>query len=444
MIKFERIREEKENQNRNQSHLENNYQIIIKERENEINILKIELQKMAELANRKKVEENIPREKSAENLIMYLKERNRVLENEIIDNRRIIIKDKESKDNIKENINNLNNILLQKNSEIDTLLFQKKKLEDEIIFLRQNENHLKTELALKQKPIIERITEPIEKVVYKENPYFKEKNNQIYNELQISIQEEKKAKMKIREKEEEIENLKKNLGGSNLKNNEIQLKLDRFRRENDIKEEIDINNQREIINKKNIYKERIFNYDEKIKKREKDFNRFLIFELLKKNREYGKIEKEKKANENIVMINQKFEIIDGTYEVFDDFKIKFVDWIFEIFKNNATDSLKRRNNSYMSFKNVLIDLKAKNNYFELISCFFFRLKNLVFEDLPKLKIVPKYKKNLGNNKTEIIDEKLLISEDLNQFLENDNFTKPTNKTKKYSSSKKKKKQIKIL
>ena len=391
------------------------------------------------MMNLKKQENNVPREKSAENLINYLKERNRVLENEIIDNRKIIIKDKESKDHTKEDISHLNNNLLQKNTEIQNLNFQNKKLEDEIIFLRQNENHLKTELALKQKPIIERITEPIEKIVYKENPYFTEKNNQIYEELQISIKEEKRAKMKIREKEEEIENLKKALAVSNLKNNEIQFKLDRFKKENDVKEEVELDNQRELISKKNRYKERVFNYDEKLQKMERNFNRFLVFQILKKNRECSKILKEKKANENVVMVNQKFEIVDGTYEIFYDFKKKFVEWIFEIFKKNATDSLKKRNNSYMEFKNILMNLKTKNNYFDLISCFFFRMKNLVFEDLPKLKIVPNYKKNLGNNKTEIVNEKLLISEDLNQFLENDNYQNKNNsRTKKSTPSKKSK------
>lgn len=90
----------------------------------------------------------------------------------------------------------------------------------------------------------------------------------------------------------------------------------------------------------------------------------------------------------MVLVNQKLEVVDGTYQVFKDFQDNFVSWVFDIFSKNSEIAFKKKSNSFLLFKEQMILLKSNYNYFQLMSSFYFRLKNLVLDELPKLRLIP--------------------------------------------------------
>ena len=112
-----------------------------------------------------------------------------------------------------------------------------------------------------------------------------------------------------------------------------------------------------------------------------------VFWALRDNLNFQRLLKMKKAQENLVAVKQKVEIVDGTLLVFNDFTEKFVAWIFKIFTTNSELAFKRKNNSFLIFRDKMLELKANHNYFALISSFFFRMKNLLIEDLPYMRLV---------------------------------------------------------
>lgn len=130
------------------------------------------------------------------------------------------------------------------------------------------------------------------------------------------------------------------------------------------------------------------------------------------------MEKQKKDDENKVLVKQKLEIVDGTFEVFQDFKEHFVEWIFNIFTENSNLALKRKSNSFLLFKDKMVLLKSNYNYFQLIASFYYRLKNLIADDLPHLKIVPICE---DNQEDQMRRNAELISANLNKMLEEDDF-----------------------
>lgn len=63
-------------------------------------------------------------------------------------------------------------------------------------------------------------------------------------------------------------------------------------------------------------------------------------------------------------------------------------------------------------------LKSNSNYFNLIASFYFRLENLVLEELPQLKIII-YKENEFEEENH--KKKAYLAEDINKMLENDDY-----------------------
>lgn len=67
--------------------------------------------------------------------------------------------------------------------------------------MREQIQHLKSQLTDKEIPKIHRVTEPVPQIIYQENPYIQEKLNQVYEELEKSLKIEQKIKNELIEKE---------------------------------------------------------------------------------------------------------------------------------------------------------------------------------------------------------------------------------------------------
>lgn len=87
-----------------------------------------------------------------------------------------------------------------------------------------------------------------------------------------------------------------------------------------------------------------------------------------------------------MLVAQKLEIIDGTFGVWNDFSRQLVAWVFDIFRLSADSAFTKKLNSFVLFKNSMIDIKKRGDYFIIVSGIWFRLKNLVYEELPKFRI----------------------------------------------------------
>lgn len=246
--------------------------------------------------------------------------------------------------------------VFEKSQRIGHLEITKDKLEKEIA-------NLVAKLSVKEPPKIERIYEVNKEIKYETDPYILQKNNELNRELEIALREEAKAKKQLEELRLMLEN----------------------------------NNRRDNESDDNSKYQNLLNFIIKTKTFTNHKNDALIFYMLKINAENSRLLKLQKDNENMVLVNQKLEIIDGTLALYYDFVGTFLKFIYEIFKTSTDTSFKKKLNSFIVFKEKLIELKSRANYFSLISTFFFRLKNLVYEDLPKLKVI-KYDAN--NNPTE--------------------------------------------
>lgn len=212
---------------------------------------------------------------------------------------------------------------------------------------------LMARLSAKEPPKVERICEVNKEVRYEADPYIIQKNEELSRELDKALKEEAKAKRQLNELRQQLEEAGRRSGdpGENPKY------------------------------------ENLMNFIVKTRPFIKQKNDALMFYLLKLNMENSRLLKIQKEHKNMVLVNQKLEIIDGTLALYYDFVETYMVFIYDIFKNSTDVSFKKKLNSFIVFKEKLIELKSKANYFGLISTFFFRLKNLVYEDLPKLKVV---------------------------------------------------------
>lgn len=92
-----------------------------------------------------------------------------------------------------------------------------------------------------------------------------------------------------------------------------------------------------------------------------------------------------------VMINQKLEVIDGTFDVWIYLRETMVDWLFEVFIRSADRAAQRKMNSFVLFKCNMEDLKKNSNDINVILInVYARLKNLIYDDIPKIIWEQKY------------------------------------------------------
>lgn len=92
-----------------------------------------------------------------------------------------------------------------------------------------------------------------------------------------------------------------------------------------------------------------------------------------------------------MLINQKLEVIDGTFDVWIYFREAMVDWLFDIFVRSADRAAQRKMNSFVLFKCNMEDLKKGNNdFFVMLMNVYARMKNLIYDDIPKIVWETKY------------------------------------------------------
>lgn len=60
--------------------------------------------------------------------------------------------------------------------------------------------------------------------------------------------------------------------------------------------------------------------------------------------------------------------------------------MFDIFRLSADSAFTKKLNSFVLFKNSMIDIKKRAEYFLIVSGIWFRLKNLVYEELPRFTV----------------------------------------------------------
>lgn len=91
------------------------------------------------------------------------------------------------------------------------------------------------------------------------------------------------------------------------------------------------------------------------------------------------------------MINQKLEVIDGTFDVWVYLRESMVDWLFEVFVRSADRAAQRKMNSFVLFKCNMDDIKKNTgDSNSLLVNVYARLKNLIYDDIPKIVWEQKY------------------------------------------------------
>lgn len=275
------------------------------------------------------------------------------------------LKEKIKADNFHNELNNVQLSIQEFKTKNDTLEKNNIVFLDEIENLRQQENLLKTKLSAKQSPKIERIFEPVEKIVYQTDPVLIDENNKFSESLKKSLEEEKRAKNLLIELERKNQVLESTLNEFKTKINDSQ------KMKNDIPLKLEL-----VI--------------ENMQKQMSHQNKRFVFQVLSLNSKYQKdlkkIEKKAKKTSDKILVSQKLEIIDGTFAVFNDFRSNFVTWIFDLFKQAADIAFSKKLNSFAIFKKQLIEIKSNSVDMSIVSSIWFRMKNLVEDELPKLKI----------------------------------------------------------
>lgn len=186
---------------------------------------------------------------------------------------------------------------------------------------------------IKEAPKVHRVKDPIKEIRYEKDPYLIEQNQRLSKELEEAIQQEQAAKMDLREKIQEIRDL----------NNKIA-ELEAMPPKIEYKTKI----EKKIINKPT----RIGPALEKLMDRYKSYNddrcrrmglnMMYYFRLFKHYRKMAMERKEK------VMINQKLEVIDGTFEVWKFMRQGVVGWLLDVFVRSTDRAHMRK----MYFKNL--------------------------------------------------------------------------------------------
>ena len=251
--------------------------------------------------------------------------------------------------------------LQEQNNANQHVMFEKSQrfelLENTNSALEKEVADLMARLSIKEAPKVERLPEPVNRIQYQQDPYIMQKNDELSKELELALREEKKAKAEL----------------ERMKAQELP--------------------QKPVDEEKNIKYDNLMNYLIKKPNPINRNSRNLVFLLLKQNVMINRLLRDKKEKEEMVLVNQKLEVVDGTITIYNDFSVSLVNFIYSIFKKSTDMALKKKLNSLIVFKENLIEMRGKANYMHLITKFFFRVKNLVYEELPRLKVVRYDKKD---------------------------------------------------
>lgn len=170
-------------------------------------------------------------------------------------------------------------------------------------------------------PKVHRIKEPpLKEIRYEKDPYLIEQNQRLTKELEEALRQEQAAKMDLKEKLQEIRDLNNLIAELKARPPPVVYKT---------------KTQTKIIDKPtrigpaleklmNMYKKRC---DEKSKRLA--LNMLYYFRLFNHYRRLAMERKEK------VVVNQKLEVIDGTYDVWKFLRESIVGWLLDVFVRSA-------------------------------------------------------------------------------------------------------------
>ena len=248
----------------------------------------------------------------------------RVIQQPVVTTRHTVIED-----------DNLGNIKLikQLRQEISTLKDQLTVKNDQLNELR-NMKHVERVEYIKEAPKIIRIQDPpLTEIQYKQDPYLIEQNTSLKVEIEKALDQEQKAKLDVRDKLNEIARLRKQV-----------IELNARPPESVFKEKIVTRIQEKparIGHALGILMDRYDSYQgQKLK--------HAVFSMLYYHRlfkQYKRLFDQKKEK---VLVNQKLEVIDGTFEVWRSLKSSMVDWIFKLFVHSADRAQVRKMYPYFS------------------------------------------------------------------------------------------------
>ena len=180
---------------------------------------------------------------------------------------------------------------------------------------------------IRKSPKIERIPEPITKIQYEKDPVLIEENKRLAKELEIAVEEEQNAKRELKEALEEIEKLHRIIA-------ELKARPPK------------IIEKEKIVVKKVDKPVRIGNRLEKLmdmyKKKWDRLNKRLAQDVLYYYRLAKHFQRLSKQTKERVFINQKLEVVDGTWDIWNFMRLSLVDWLFEVFVRSVEASSKKK------------------------------------------------------------------------------------------------------
>lgn len=230
-------------------------------------------------------------------------------------------------------------------------------------------------ITLKNQPITFNRNK-VKEIHYEKDPYLIEQNTHISRELEKTIQEEQKAKMDLQGKMKEIGRL--NQAVQDLKSRPVRTVIKEKKIE--VIKEVTASIAVPVEKLMDMYKKR---------KDQETLRAYLTalyyFRLFNKYRSLLKEKREK------VLINQKLEVVDGTFEVWVSMRQNMVDWLMDVFVRSADRAHTRKMNSFVLFKCNMQDIKNQAmNQNILLAIVFARLKNLIYDDIPRIDWEVKY------------------------------------------------------
>jgi hypothetical protein len=240
---------------------------------------------------------------------------------------------------------------------------------------------------LKRRPTVEivpehpkavHVVEPnMREVRYEKDPYLVEQNARLMRELEAAVMEEQNAKQDLSEKIKELNRLQSLI--ADLRSMPPKV----------VYQDKIITKEIELPGKIGDRADRLL---EMQGKHMQELQKRLAQDMLYY---YAQSEKWKKlANQQRekVLIQQKLEVIDGTFDVWVFFREHLVDWLFGIFVRSADRAAQRTMNSFLIFKCNLEDIrKGGNDFYSMMVHVYARLKNLIYDDIPKIIWEEKYK-----------------------------------------------------
>lgn len=265
----------------------------------------------------------------------------------------------------------------EKDAEISKLRTTISDRENEIFSLRTEMKKRPTVEIVQEPPKVVRINEPnMREIRYEKDPYLIEQNARLSRELEQTLIEEQNAKNDLADKIREMNRLQALIA-------ELRAMPPRVVLQDKIV-------TRDVIRPTKIG-ERVDRLFDIYKKNHDQMALRLAQDMVYYYGQFRKFEKLAKESREKVLINQKLEIIDGTFDVWIYLREAMVDWLFEIFVRSSDRAAQRTMNSFVLFKCNMEDLKKNgNDFYVMLINVYARLKNLIYDDIPKIVWEQKY------------------------------------------------------